>query len=137
MNIDPTFAETVSETADYHVFITPNGDSKGLYVFRKTAASFEVRESGGGTSSLSSDDRIVAKRRGYETQRLNDVTDLFTAEQKPLEGAKAKATAVHCAPLRPRSCGRPIPLKRDPCREAKAWQPRTWHLQLTLERNRG
>ena len=98
MNIDPTFAETVSETADYHVFITPNGDSKGLYVFRKTAASFEVRESGGGTSSLSFDYRIVAKRRGYETQRLNDVTDLFTAEQKPLEGAKAKATAVHSRP---------------------------------------
>lgn len=98
VNIDPTFAETVSETADYHIFITPNGDSKGLYVFRKTAASFEVRESGGGTSSLSFDYRIVAKRRGYETQRLNDVTDLFTAEQKPLEGAKAKATAVHSRP---------------------------------------
>ena len=32
VKIDPTFAETVSETADYHVFITPNGDSKGLYV---------------------------------------------------------------------------------------------------------
>jgi hypothetical protein len=82
VNIDAAFAETVSDTADYHVFITPNGDSKGLYVIRKTAASFEVRESGGGMSSLSFDYRIVAKRRGYEVQRLNDVTERFDAEQK-------------------------------------------------------
>jgi hypothetical protein len=85
VKIDPGFAETVSETADYHVFITPNGDSKGLYVIRKTATSFEVRESGGGTSSLSFDYRIVARRRGYEAQRLTDVTDRFNAEQKTTE----------------------------------------------------
>ncbi len=30
VKLDPAFAETVSGTADYHVFITPNGDSKGL-----------------------------------------------------------------------------------------------------------
>jgi hypothetical protein len=85
VKIDPAFAETVSDTADYHVFITPNGDSKGLYVINKTATSFEVRESGGGTSSLSFDYRIVAKRRGYEAQRLNDVTERFNAEQAHLK----------------------------------------------------
>jgi hypothetical protein len=40
-----------------------------------------VHESGGGTSSLSFDYRIVAKRRGYEAERLNDVTDRFNVEQ--------------------------------------------------------
>jgi hypothetical protein len=60
--IDPAFAETVSDSAGYHVFLTPNGDSKGLYVIAKTAAGFEVRESGGGTSTLVFDYRIVAKR---------------------------------------------------------------------------
>jgi hypothetical protein len=80
VKIDPAFAETVTADASYHVFITPNGDSKGLYVIRKTATSFEVRESGGGTSSLSFDYRIVAKRRGYEAQRLTDVTERFKAE---------------------------------------------------------
>jgi hypothetical protein len=80
VKIDPSFAETVSETADYHVFITPNGDSKGLYVIRKTSTSFEVRESGGGTSSLAFDYRIVAKRRGYEGERLTDVTERFNRE---------------------------------------------------------
>ena len=82
VKIDPAFAETVSESADYHVFITPNGDSRGLYVIAKTPTSFEVRESGGGTSSLSFDYRIVAKRRGYETQRLVDVTEPFNAAMK-------------------------------------------------------
>lgn len=75
VTIDAAFAETVSGTTDYHVFLTPNGDSKGLYVFAKTASSFEVRESGGGTSTLAFDYRIVAKRRGFESQRMVDVTD--------------------------------------------------------------
>jgi len=70
VSIDAAFAETVSETADYHVFITPNGDSKGLYVIRKTATTFEVRESGGGTSSLSFDYRIVAKRAAWRHSAL-------------------------------------------------------------------
>jgi len=80
--IDPTFAETVSESDPYHIFLTPNGDSKGLYVANKTATSFEVRESGGGTSSLSFDYRIVAKRRGFEAQRHVDVTERFTEETR-------------------------------------------------------
>ena len=82
VKIDPAFAETVSESAEYHVFLTPKGDSKGLYVVNETAAGFEVRESGGGTSSLAFDYRIVAKRRGYEAQRLTDVTERFNAAQK-------------------------------------------------------
>jgi len=82
VTIDSAFAETVSGDNSYHVFITPNGDSKGLYVIAKTATTFEVRESGGGTSSLSFDYRIVAKRRGYEKQRLVDVTEKFNSERR-------------------------------------------------------
>jgi len=77
VKIDPAFAETVSNSADYHVFLTPRGDSRGLYVINVTPTSFEVRESGGGTSSLSFDYRVVARRRGYEAQRLRDVTESF------------------------------------------------------------
>jgi hypothetical protein len=82
VTIDAAFAETVSGDSSYHVFITPNGDSKGLYVIAKTPTTFEVRESGGGTSTLSFDYRIVAKRRGYESKRLVDVTEHFNAEQR-------------------------------------------------------
>jgi hypothetical protein len=80
VQIDPAFAETVSSAADYHVFLTPNGDSKGLYITRKTATVFEVHESGGGSSSLTFDYRIVARRRGFEGQRLVDVTEKVRAE---------------------------------------------------------
>jgi hypothetical protein len=97
VKIDPAFAETVSETADYHVFLTPNADSKGLYVINKTLTSFEVRESGGGTSSLTFDYKIVGKRRGYEAQRLVDVTDRFNAEQARSLIARTHGAAIPAA----------------------------------------
>jgi hypothetical protein len=78
VSIDAAFAETVSGNEGYHVFLTPQGDSKGLYVTNRTATSFEVHESGGGTSTISFDYRIVAKRRGFETQRMVDVTDAMS-----------------------------------------------------------
>jgi hypothetical protein len=106
VKIDAAFAETVAEDPSYHVFITPNGDSKGLYVIKKTAASFEVRESGGGTSSLAFDYRIVARRRGYEAQRLVDVTDRFKAET-----ARAAQPRVIGTPREP---GRRVPMLRTP-----------------------
>jgi hypothetical protein len=73
--LDPTFAGTIDGAGDYHIFLTPNGDCKGLYVEAKTAAGFVVRELGGGSSNVAFDFRVVAKRRGYETIRLADVTD--------------------------------------------------------------
>jgi hypothetical protein len=80
--LDPTFASTVNTTTDYHVFLTPNGDCKGLYVSQKSADSFEVRELGGGQSSVAFDYRIVAKRLGYENQRLEDVTERYQKMQE-------------------------------------------------------
>jgi hypothetical protein len=99
VNIDPTFAETVSESADYHVFITPNADSKGLYVINKTTTSFEVRESGGGTSTLAFDYRIVAKRRGYETLRHVDVTESYNAEMKAATMARGSGVVRKSMPM--------------------------------------
>jgi hypothetical protein len=53
-----------------HVFLTPLGDCKGLYVRRRSAGGFDVQELGGGTSSLKFSYRIVAKRKGTENKRL-------------------------------------------------------------------
>jgi hypothetical protein len=78
--IDPAFAETANMSAEDYVFLSPKGDNKGLYIASETAGGFEVRESGGGSSSLTFDYRIVAKRLGHETERLVDVTDRFHAE---------------------------------------------------------
>jgi hypothetical protein len=131
VQIDQAFAETVSGTADYHVFITPNGDSKGLYVTGKTAAGFEVRESGGGTSSVSFDYRIVAKRRGYEAQRLTDVTARFNAEQKLLNrylkvqpGAAPSRLSRPAPQAQPANHTAPVPAKPAP-------QAATAHVSVT------
>jgi len=104
ITIDRAFSGTVTADASYHVFLTPNGDSKGLYVIAKTPNTFEVRESGGGTSSLTFDYRIVAKRRGFEAQRLVDVTERFNAEQKAstmarTSGIKRKPMIARKSPL--------------------------------------
>ena len=84
IKLEPTFAQTVNLSVDYHVFLTPNGDSKGLYISRKTATSFEVRESGSGRSTLAFDYRIVARRKGYETIRLADKTKEQAQASSPL-----------------------------------------------------
>jgi hypothetical protein len=60
VRIDPAFASTIAPGAGYHVFLTPKGDSRGLYVQSETAAGFVVRENQGGRSTLAFDYRIVA-----------------------------------------------------------------------------
>jgi len=74
VRIERTFAQTVNTGTSYHVFLTPEGDCQGLYVAQKSPNSFEVRELGGGKSSVTFDYRIVALRKGYEGVRLADVT---------------------------------------------------------------
>ena len=58
---------------DYHVFLTPRGECEGLYVADARSGSFDVRELHHGSSSAAFDYRIVAKRRGYENKRLEEV----------------------------------------------------------------
>ena len=77
VGLDAVFAQTVNTGIEYHVFLTPKGDCKGLYVSNESADAFEVHELGGGTSSVAFDYRIVAKRNGYEDVRLGDQTQTF------------------------------------------------------------
>ena len=74
ITLEPDFAQTVNTGMEYHVFLTPKGDCKGLYVANETAAGFEVHELGGGASSVSFDYRIVALRKNFEGIRLQDHT---------------------------------------------------------------
>ncbi len=76
VQLEPTFAQTVNVGAGYHVFVTPKGDCKGLYVANEGPGGFEVRELGSGQSSIAFDYRIVARRRGYENLRLADATEI-------------------------------------------------------------
>jgi hypothetical protein len=105
IELEPTFAQTVN-TQSYHVFLTPNGDCKGLYVSQKSAGGFEVRELGGGTSSIEFDYRIVAERRGYENIRMADKTQLFRPGAM-LKGGKKRATPLRAPiPQRPHAPAR-------------------------------
>jgi hypothetical protein len=83
INLDAAFAETVNTSAGYHVFLTPNGDCTGLYVSQKSLSSFEVRELGGGASSIAFEYRIVAHRKGQEGIRMPDVTDRLQNQGTP------------------------------------------------------
>jgi hypothetical protein len=62
VRFDPDFAAIVKTDA-YQVFLTPEGDCRGLYVASKTSTGFEVRELQGGTNSLSFSYRVLAKRK--------------------------------------------------------------------------
>jgi hypothetical protein len=79
--LDPTFALAANTETGYHVFLTPKGDCEGLYVTNETARGFQVRELRGGKSNVAFDYRIVAKRRGYESVRMDQLeTDAETVE---------------------------------------------------------
>jgi hypothetical protein len=94
---DPTFAQTVNTNVEYHVFLTPRGDCEGLYVGNQTAQGFEVHELRGGSSNIAFDYRIMAKRNGFETVRLADVTKKYQEmeqQQKTLRERMAQRRAA-------------------------------------------
>jgi len=82
--IDPLFAQTVTTTSEYHVFLTPRGDCKGLYVAHQTPTSFTVKELKGGDANIRFSYRIVAKRQGYETERLVKVETPTKTQGRPI-----------------------------------------------------
>ena len=73
VRLDRDFA-AVADMRHYHVFLTPYGDSKGLYVSGRNRQSFQVREQGSGASSLGFSYRIVARRKDATTKRFQKVT---------------------------------------------------------------
>ena len=54
------FAALIDSQVQYHVFLTPMGDSRGLYVSQMSPTAFEVRESQHGRSTLEFDYRVIA-----------------------------------------------------------------------------
>jgi hypothetical protein len=87
VQIDSDFAKVIKR-GDYRVFPTPEGDCRGLYVYRKSAASFEVRELGGGKSNVAFCYRIVGRRRDIARHRRFAKIDT----RLPLPAAPTRAT---------------------------------------------
>ena len=67
--LDPAFASS-TDRSGYYVFLTPMGDTRGLYVMAKTVGGFDVREAQGGRSTVAFDYRIVAHPLGADHDRL-------------------------------------------------------------------
>jgi len=73
VTLDPMFVSTVS-TDDYFVYLTPEGDCRGLYVESKSPNGFTVGELMGGSSTLKFSWRVVAKRTGITNERFAPVS---------------------------------------------------------------
>jgi hypothetical protein len=68
VKLDANFAKVIKR-GDYRVFLTPEGDCRGLYVRRKSAVSFEVRELMGGKSAIAFSYRIIGWRKDIKGHR--------------------------------------------------------------------
>jgi hypothetical protein len=90
VNLEAEYAQAANTGMEYHVFLTPKGDCKGLYVSNETGSSFEVHELGGGSSSIGFDYRIVARRKGYENIRMADLTDKIQRGPKAVSGVRTE-----------------------------------------------
>lgn len=94
----------VADTAHYHVFLTPYGDSLGLYVSVRGGTGFQVREQGGGKSSIAFSYRVVAKRQGTEVRPFAKVRSPIPTPL-PAEVAAPEAGLVAPAGNRRRAAG--------------------------------
>lgn len=70
VRFDQAFASAIDVSRGYQVFLTPNGNTRGLYVAAKYAGGFIVREIERGRSSIYFDYRVVARPYGASNARL-------------------------------------------------------------------
>lgn len=69
VEFDKDFASVIA-AGEYRVSLTPEGESKGLYVADKTATGFAVREQQGGTSAVGFTWVVYAHPRAQKSERL-------------------------------------------------------------------
>jgi hypothetical protein len=64
IRLDPVFARAIDTRRPYQVFLTPGGDTRGLYVAAKGRSAFVVREVQGGHGTFDFDYHIYATQFG-------------------------------------------------------------------------
>jgi hypothetical protein len=69
VRLDPDFAALV-RTDDFHVFLTAEAETAGLYVADRNETGFEVWEQRGGDGEVPFSYRVVARRRDIDARRL-------------------------------------------------------------------
>jgi hypothetical protein len=73
VHLDPTFAQTLDPRQAYQVMLTPDADTRGLFVASKTPTSFVVREVQGGRGTFAFDYHVYAVTLGHAGQRMSIV----------------------------------------------------------------
>lgn len=89
VRLDPAFASAIDPRQGYFVLVTPEGDTRGLFVTQRTPAGFEVRENAGGRSAVPFAYRVVAHPYGVQASRLPFVE----TRSMPLAGRSQEAPA--------------------------------------------
>jgi hypothetical protein len=97
VKFDADFAKVI-RSGDYHVFVTPERDCRGIYVRRKSANRFEVRELTNGKSSIAFSYRIVGRRKDIKGHRR--FAKLDTRPPPPTKAAAPRKLASTRAGLR-------------------------------------
>jgi|HubBroStandDraft_4_1064222.scaffolds.fasta_scaffold00003_15 hypothetical protein len=87
--IDPAFV-AVMDHRWYYVFLTPLGETRGLYVSSKAVSAFQVREGEGGRSRVEFDYRIVA----HPLDAKNDRLPVAPAMRMPREGMRPNSPVL-------------------------------------------
>jgi len=95
VKLDPTFAQTIDASKAYQVMLTPDGDTRGLFVATKTPSGFVVREVQGGRGSISFDYHIYAPAVGQGNVHMALVN------RSMINGMGPKAAVVTPARIKP------------------------------------
>jgi hypothetical protein len=101
VRLDPTFAASIDGTTAYRVFVTPGGDTRGLYVTSKSPGAFVVRESQAGRSTVAFDYRIVATARGHAGDRMALISTGFGPHAAPVAVPAAQSAPAIARPPAP------------------------------------
>jgi hypothetical protein len=86
IQLDSAFARTIDTSQAFHVMLTPDGDTRGLFVASKSATGFVVREVQGGRSTIDFDYHIYAPALGQAGVRMTVLTHAQAASMMPHAG---------------------------------------------------
>lgn len=89
VQLDAAFAQAIDTRRTYQVMLTPDGDTRGLYVASKSPTGFVVREVQGGRGTLDFDYHIYASTVGNASARMTVMSKGQAASMMP------KAPAGH------------------------------------------
>jgi hypothetical protein len=122
VKLDADFAKVIKR-GDYHVFFTPRGDCRGLYVRSQGGASFEVRELAGGKSSVAFSYRIVGRRKDITRHKRFAKVDTRLA-LPPVRGRRPAPTLrAFIAELEKEARAKATPAMRKSDQEVAALPP--------------